>query len=95
MGIDQFDDLILRTDFLSRHLVQSVGETFQFGLYHGIIHILLAVEIGIERASSLARSKGYIIHRSIGHAVAGKQLPSHIHEFLSGFRDRHVFSPLL
>ena len=54
MGVYQFDDLVLRPDIPRRHLVKLVRQALQLSLYHGIIDVFLAAEIGIQRAAPLA-----------------------------------------
>ena len=41
VGVDQFDDLVLRTDLTGGHLVEFVAQALQFTLDDGIVNLLL------------------------------------------------------
>ena len=82
MGVDEFNNLVLRLYPLGSHLVHAVGETFKFALDNGIIDILLTLEIGVKSAATLARSNSNVVHRGVLQTVLSEQLTRHIYEFL-------------
>ena len=86
MGVNQFYDLVMGTDFLRCNFVELVRQTFQLRLYDGIIHVVLALEVSIKRTPAFPGGLGYIIHCRVGNTVLCKELTCHINKFLSGFR---------
>ena len=54
VGIDQFDDFVLWTDFARCHLVKLVAQTLQLTLDDCIIDLFFGFEISVECTSPLA-----------------------------------------
>ena len=86
MHVNQFDDFLLRGDTLGCHLVKLVGKTFQLAFYHRVIDVFLRLKIRVQRAATLARSLGNIVHRCIFKSVLCEQLASHVNQLLSCLR---------
>ena len=83
VGIDEFDDLVLRRDTLRGHLVELLRQPLQLRLYDGIVDILLTAEVGVEDTAPLNLHHSYVVHRRTIEAVLSKELTGHVNEFLS------------
>ena len=89
MGVDKFDNLVLRTYLPCRHFIKFLWQALQFRLDDSGIYILFLTEIGIKSASALAWCNGDVIHCGALKSVFGKQLASNIYESAFCFTYRH------
>ena len=78
-GVDHLEHLLVGRNVLVGHALHGVQQDVQLRLDHGQVDILLALEVGIERASSFLRSEGDVVHRGVLDAHLRKKLTGDVH----------------
>ena len=89
MGIDEFDNFVLRRYAFCRHFVELIAQPFKFRFDNGIIDVFFTAEISIQRTATFPRRHGDVVHRCAVEPLLGKKLARHVDQFLSSLGYRH------
>ena len=83
MRVNELHQLVFRLQVLVGHLAQTLAHAGHLLLADGVEHLLLALEVGVERPAPFARGNGDVVHRGVIDAVLGKKLPSNVNQLFS------------
>lgn len=74
-------ELLVGRDLEGRDLLDGLDDVAHLAIDDRQENLGLRLEVGIERATSLARRGGDLVHRRVVEALRGKQLASHFNQF--------------